>query len=100
MPTEQIWNRERQFGDIATGQVVVSTAATEVAPYRVSRMQLDICMMGSQAVYLGTSSVTVSTGSYLAGVVGTGIGIYSNAAIYAVCSAGTVPLSIFESLSS
>ena len=100
MPTEQIWNRERQFGTIASGQVVVSTAATEVAPYRFSRMQLDICMMGSQAVYLGTSSVTVGSGAYLAGTAGTGIGIYSNEAIYGVCSAGTVALSIFESLSS
>ena len=100
MANEQIWNRERQFGGIATGQVVVSTAATEIAPYRFSRMQLDICIIGSQAVYLGTSSVTVSPGAYLAGVVGTGIGVYSNAAIYAVCSAGTVALSIFESLSS
>jgi len=99
MPRDE-WIRERQYRRLTAAQVTVTTAATLIASSAASRLQADICMVGAQNVWIGTSAVTPATGALLTGTAGAALGIYTDGAIYGVSSVGTVAVSVLETFSS
>jgi hypothetical protein len=73
-----------------TTQVTVGTGATLLAPYRPGRISVIVTQTGTNAVYLGASTVTVSGGTgggYLAGVAGTAKELKFSGPVYGIAGA-------------
>lgn len=74
-------------GTIATAQVSVGTASTQIVAARAGRGSVKITNLGTTDVYIGVSGVTSTTGDLLPGTKGASITIPTNAAVFGV--AGT-----------
>lgn len=72
--------------NINTGQVTVGTGATLIAAVNPNRGTITIVNLGTGALYVGNSNVTVATGQLLPGVVGASVTINSTAAIYGIAA--------------
>ena len=80
---------------IATGQVSVTTAVTEIGAARNARREVLIKNLStSVTVYVGTARVTTTTGVEL--LVGESVTISANAAIYGVTASGTATVHYLE----
>lgn len=74
-------------GTIATAQVSVGTASTQIVAARAGRGSVKITNLGTTDVFIGVSGVTSTTGDLLPGTKGASITIPTNAAVFGV--AGT-----------
>lgn len=83
-------------GNIATAQVSVAATPTLVTAARTGRNSVTVVNLGTTAVYLGGAAVTTSTGTLLAGTVGTSVTIATSAAVYGVVATGTESVSETE----
>jgi len=83
------------FANIATGQVAVTTSATQVVPARAGRGAVTITSTSAVVFYVGASGVTAATGSYVAGAAGASITIPTSAAVFAI-GASAVTVSYLE----
>ena len=77
---------EKSPGNIATGQVAVTTSATLVVPARTARKSVTLTPTSSVVYNIGTSGVTTSTGVYVPA--GASITLSTTAEIYAVAPVG------------
>lgn len=87
----------RDYGSasFATGQVAVTTSATQIVPARSGRLAVTIILNGAADVFLGVAGVTTATGVLLLGVKGSSITIPTQAAVFGI-SASTQPVSFVE----
>lgn len=89
--------------NIATAQVSVTSAATQVATNRVSRRLLTVENTSSTAVYLGNcagssgATVTTSNGLLLPGTVGASLNIEMAGPLCGIVATGTVTVAVLES---
>lgn len=83
--------------NFATSQATAGTAGTLLCAARPTRRAATLINLGTTAVWLGNSTaVTTTTGSLLAGVVGSSTTIPTSAAIYGVVGTGTQAVSCLE----
>lgn len=83
------------FANIATGQVAVTTAATQVVPARAGRGAVTITSTSAVVFYVGVAGVSVATGAYVAAAAGASITIPTSAAVFAI-GAANVTVSFIE----
>lgn len=69
---------------LATGQVAVTTSATQVVPARAGRLAVTITATSAVVFYVGGSGVTTATGAYAGGAAGASITVPTQAAVFAV----------------
>lgn len=69
---------------LATSQVTVGTAATQIVAARSGRMAVTITMMGAGDVFVGVTGVTVANGALLLGTKGSSITIPTQAAVFGI----------------
>lgn len=81
--------------NLATGQVAVTTSATQIAPARANRRKIIISSTAAVVFYVGGQGVTTANGLYVAGTAGAAVTIDTAAAVYAV-GAGNVTLTYIE----
>lgn len=81
---------------IATGQVTVGTAATQIVPARAARKSVIITMLGAADAFLGPLTVTTANGQLLLGTKGSSVTVASSAAVYGIVAAGTQAVSFLE----
>jgi hypothetical protein len=80
----------------ATSQVAVSMSATVIAIARPTRNSVKITNLSTTPVYLGfTSGVTVSTGDYLPGIVGSFVVYPVQTGVWGIAATGSSPPSEF-----
>lgn len=82
--------------NLGTVQVTVATSATLLVTARPKRRSVLIVNAGGTAkVYVGTSAVSITTGSYLPAADGASVSIPTTAEIWAIASASQV-VSVME----
>jgi hypothetical protein len=84
------------YASLATGQISVTTSATQIVPARAGRKEVTIVNHTTTAVYIGGSGVSVANGLLLAGVQGQGITVTGGAAVYAIAASGSGTVSFLE----
>lgn len=87
--TSGTWTVGRGTGNLATGQVSVTTAATLVAAARTNRAKITLAVGAANTCAFGNTGVTTTTGFPLQPTAGATLTLDTNAAVYAVCSATT-----------
>jgi monoamine oxidase len=80
----------------STSQVSVGSTPTLIAAARNGRNAVVVTNVGTTTVYLGGSSVSTSTGAYLAGAVGAAKVVPYSGAVYAVVAVGTQTVTVEE----
>ena len=89
--------RTKQIGSgFNTGQVSITSTATQIIAANNNRMRLLITNLGTTALYLGGSGVTTATGLLVPGVVGYPVAIRSTAAVYAITASASQSISFLE----
>ena len=81
---------------IATGQVTITTAATQIVAARKERDGVELSKLGSQNLFLGCSTVTAATGHLFAGTCGTTKIYPTSDAIYGITASGEEVVSFLE----
>lgn len=76
----------RDYGSatIATSQVNVGTASTQIVPARSGRLAVTITMVGAGDIFVGVTGVTAANGALLLGVKGSSITIPTQAAVFGI----------------
>jgi len=88
---------QRGAGNWDTGQVTVSSTATQIVPARTTRRSVVIEQLGSTDVYLGpTSAVTTSDGFLLVGTKGGQFTVPWTGSVYGIVAAGTQAVAYSE----
>ncbi len=80
---------------IATGQVSVTSSASQIAP-AAGRNDITFTNNSTTPVYIGASGVTASTGDLLAGIVGASVTMDTSAPGSAITPTGTATVSWLE----
>lgn len=80
---------------IASGQIAVTTSATQVVPARSGRQAVTITSTSAVVFYVGAAGVTAANGHYVAAAAGASITIPTAAAVFAIGSAA-VTVSFLE----
>ena len=83
------------FANIATGQVAVTTSATQVVPARAGRGSVTITSTSAVVFYVGVTGVTVANGAYVAAAAGASITLNTSAAVFAI-GASALTVSFIE----
>jgi len=76
---------EKTPANLATGQIAVTTSATQIVPTRAGRKSLILTPTSATVFYVGPTGVTTATGIYVAA--GASITLATEAAVFAVGSA-------------
>lgn len=83
--------------NLATAQVSVTTGNISVAAARTGRRAVTVTgITGTSAIYCGNTGVTTSTGTYLAGTVGSSITLNTTAAIFCTVAVTTQTVTVAE----
>ena len=72
--------------NIATGQVSVTSSATQIVPVRVGRKSVIIVNPGAGFLYIGKSDVTLSTGVLLEYIYNNTLTLHTEAAVFGICA--------------
>lgn len=81
----------RGSGSIASGQIAVTTSATQVVPARAGRSAVTLSSATAVAYWIGAAGVTNATGYSVPATAGAGLTIPTSAAVFAIgASAVTV----------
>lgn len=80
---------------IATGQVAVTTAATQIVPARAGRGRVVLSSTSAVVFYVGAAGVTASNGLYVAAAAGASVTLHTSAAVFAI-GAANVTISYLE----
>lgn len=83
------WTVSKGTGSLATGQVSVTTASTQVVAARAGRGKVTISVGSANTCALGNTGVTTTTGFPLQPIAGASVTLDTSAAIFAICSATT-----------
>lgn len=78
----------RDYGSasIATSQVTVGVASTQIVPARSGRMAVTIENLGTGAFYVGVTGLTTANGYLVPGVVGASVTIPTQAAVFGIAA--------------
>lgn len=82
--------------ELATGQVTVTNTATLIVPARATRRSITIVAVGTTDSYLGSDTVTTTTGVLLVGTKGGSFTFETTQPIYAIVAAGSQVISYWE----
>lgn len=82
--------------EFVTGQVSITTTATQIVPARETRRTVTITAIGTTDSYLGGSAVTTATGHLLVGIKGGSITLETTQAVYAITASGSQAVSYWE----
>jgi hypothetical protein len=82
--------------EFVTGQVSISSTATQIVAARSTRRTVTITAIGTTDCYLGSDAVTTATGHILVGIKGGTITLETTQPVYAVTSSGTQTVSYWE----
>lgn len=84
-------------GGIATSQVSVGVAATQIVAARAGRGAVTITnVTGAQQIFIGVAGVTATTGTLLPAAVGASLTIPTNAAIFGIALTAAQTVSVLE----
>lgn len=82
---------------IGTGQVTVTSSATQIVPTNENRLDLRITKLEAPNVYLGCDSTTsITSGSVLGGTCGTTIQIQTTGAVWGVTTGASSAVTYLE----
>lgn len=97
-PTSTTPQASREYGqpNLNTNQVSVALTATQIAAARSARGAITIVNHGTNPVYIGTGSVTATTGILLPGVVGASITLPYNGQVSGIATGGAQTVSFLE----
>lgn len=87
---------DKKADTLATGQITVTTTATQIVSANTDRRALLIVNHGTTDVYIGTSSVATSDGVLLKGTAGANITVPGTMAVFGIVSSGTQAVSFIE----
>lgn len=74
-------------GTLSYGQVVITTAATQIIAAAATRKSLVVCVLNNGAnMFIGDASVATNTGCLLLGVQGANFSLPTTAAVYAIAA--------------
>ena len=86
-----------QFGAFQTGQVSVTSAATQIVAANSSRSGISIVNLGTTDVYIGeNANVTTSTGHLLTGTKGASVNFACTGAIYGITGGSSQSVSYLQ----
>lgn len=85
--------------NFVTGQVALSSTATQIVSSRSTRRSITIVNLSTTDMYIGSSGVTTSNGQLLLGVKGTAITLEVIGAVYGIVTTGTPSVSYEEEYS-
>jgi len=83
-------------GSFATGQVSITTSATQIVAARAGRRAVLVVQHGTTVVSVGASGVTTSTGVRLPGTDGAALVVATSAALFGIVASGTQTVSFIE----
>ncbi len=82
--------------NIATGQVTITTSATQIVAARAGRISLVVVAIGTTDTFVGAPAVTATTGVLLPGIKGAALTLDTQAAVSGIVAAGTQLVSFVE----
>lgn len=82
--TNPVPTRDYGSATIATSQVNVGVASTQIVPARSGRLAVTITMVGAGDIFVGVTGVTAANGALLLGVKGSSITIPTQAAVFGI----------------
>jgi len=97
-PTSTTPQAAREYGqpNLNTNQVSVGLTATQIAAARSARGAITIVNHGTNPVYIGTGSVSATTGLLLPGVVGASVTLPYNGQVSGIATGGAQTVSFLE----